>query len=64
MRLISRDEVLKRISISQPTLWRLENRGEFPKSIRIVKGRVGYNEDAVDAWIKARIKESQPGFAA
>ena len=64
MRLISRNDVLSKTSISQPTLWRLESIGEFPKSIRVSKGRVAYNEDAVDAWIEARIRESSPEFAA
>ena len=64
MQLISRAEVLKRTSLSQPTLWRLENKGEFPKSIRISKGRVAYSEDEVDAWVESRIKESRPEIAA
>jgi prophage regulatory protein len=52
MRLISRDEVLKKTSLSQPTLWRKERAGEFPKSVRISKNRVAYDEDKVDAWIQ------------
>ncbi len=52
MRLISRDEVLKKTSLSQPTLWRKERAGEFPKSVRISANRVAYNEDDVDDWIK------------
>ena len=64
MRLISRTEVLSKTSISQPTLWRLENIGEFPQAIRISKGRVAYSEDEVDAWVESRIKESRPEIAA
>lgn len=64
MRLISRAEVLNRTSISQPTLWRMEDRGEFPRSVRITKNRVAYNEEEVDAWIESRIKESRPEIAA
>ena len=52
MRLISRDEVLKKTSLSQPTLWRKERAGEFPKAVRISANRVAYNEDEVDDWIK------------
>lgn len=52
MRLISRDEVLKKTSLSQPTLWRKERAGEFPKSVRISANRVAYVEDQVDEWIK------------
>ena len=64
MQLISRAEVLKRTSLSQPTLWRLENKGEFPKSIRISKGRVAYNEDEIDAWIQSCVDGSYCGEAA
>lgn len=52
MRLISRDEVLKKTSLSQPTLWRKERAGEFPKSVRISANRVAYVEDQVDEWIE------------
>jgi len=51
MRLISREEVLNKTSLSQPTLWRKERAGEFPKAVRISANRVAYDEDAVDAWI-------------
>jgi len=64
MQLISRAEVLKRTSLSQPTLWRLENKGEFPKSIRISKGRVAYNEDEIDAWIQSCVDGSYCAEAA
>ncbi len=64
MRLISRAEVLNRTSISQPTLWRMENRGEFPRPVRISKNRVAYNEEEVDAWIQSRIRESRPKITA
>lgn len=52
MQLISRDEVLKRTSLSQPTLWRKERAGDFPKSVRISSGRVAYDAEAVDEWIR------------
>jgi prophage regulatory protein len=52
MQLLSRDEVLKRTSLSRATLWRMEDKGEFPKSVRISANRVAYNADDVDEWIK------------
>ena len=64
MQLISRAEVLKRTSLSQPTLWRLEHNGEFPRSIRISKGRVAYDLAEIDGWIQSRVEASWCGEAA
>lgn len=50
MRLISRNEVLKRTSLSRATLWRMEGDGRFPKPVQISPNRVAYKEDDVDAW--------------
>ena len=59
MQLISRVDVLKRTSLSQPTLWRKEKAGEFPKSVRISSGRVAYDSEAVDEWIREVISRGQ-----
>ncbi|MCH7510217.1 MAG: AlpA family phage regulatory protein [Proteobacteria bacterium] len=59
MQLISRDEVLKRTSLSQPTLWRKEKAGEFPKSVRISSGRVAYDAEAVDEWIREILSQGK-----
>ena len=52
MALISRNEVLKKTSLSPSTLWRKERAGEFPKAVRISTNRVAYDAEAVDAWIQ------------
>ena len=52
MPLISRKQVMSRTSLSQPTLWRKEQAGEFPKAVRISASRVAYDSEAVDAWIR------------
>jgi prophage regulatory protein len=36
---------------------RLEDAGKFPKRVRLGNGRVGYVEDEIEAWCKARIEE-------
>lgn len=48
---------LKGISFSREHIRRLELRGEFPRRVRIGAGTVGWVEDEVDAWSKARIAE-------
>jgi predicted DNA-binding transcriptional regulator AlpA len=45
--------------ISDTTLWRLERRGDFPRSIKISPGRVGYRESEVEAWIARRAEDAR-----
>lgn len=44
------------------TLWRMAQRGEFPKTVQLSPNRVGYPAGEVDAWLQARAKQeaSQP----
>ena len=60
MPLISRNEVLKRTSLSQATLWRKERAGEFPKAVKISTSRVAYDADAVEAWIQFVLSTAEP----
>ena len=60
-RLISREEVLLRTTFSQPTLWRLERAGEFPKAIKLSDHRVAYDEAEIDEWIQQKKLASQGG---
>ena len=62
MRLLSRDEVLKRTSLSRATLFRMERAGTFPNAVRLSANRVAYDSEAIDAWITKIIeggRESQ-----
>ncbi len=52
MQLLSRNEVLKRTSLSRATLDRRERAGEFPKAVQLSTNRVAYDAEAVDDWIK------------
>jgi prophage regulatory protein len=61
MQLLSRDEVLKRTSLSRATLWRKERAGEFPKAVRISSNRVAYDAEAVDSWIQFVISAAESG---
>jgi prophage regulatory protein len=60
MPLISRNEVLKRTSLSQATLWRKERAGEFPKAVKISTNRVAYDAKAVEAWIQFVLSTAEP----
>lgn len=47
-------KTLKGIRYCRQHLSRLEKAGEFPCRFQIGKGRIGYLESEVDAWIKKR----------
>ena len=53
-RILSRAEVLKRLSLSTSTLWRMRRRNEFPPPIQISPNRVGWLESVVSGWIENR----------
>jgi prophage regulatory protein len=50
VRLISRRELLDRIPLSYPSLWKMMREGTFPRS-RSLGGKVAWIEAEVDAWI-------------
>lgn len=47
-------EVIERLDTSKTTLWRMIQRGEFPKPLQISRGRVGWRQEDVTAWLEAR----------
>ena len=50
-RIISRDELLARVPLSYPTIWRLMAAQRFPAARILADKRVGWFEDEVDAWL-------------
>ncbi len=57
MRLLSYDELKpeKGVGYSKVQLWRLEKAGDFPKRVPLGRGRHGWAEHEIDAWIAERI---------
>lgn len=53
--LIPRQTILKEVlHVSEPTLWRMERAGLFPRAVRISPRRVGYFRSAVLAYLAER----------
>ena len=53
--ILRKSEVLKRIGLSAATLWRLQKRGQFPRSISLTGNRaVGWHESDVMEWMANR----------
>ncbi|WP_163560510.1 AlpA family phage regulatory protein [Halomonas sp. NO4] len=59
MKLIRRNVVLERCSISNTTLHRLIEAGKFPPAVMITSRRVAWVEHEVDEWIAQRIREQR-----
>jgi prophage regulatory protein len=57
-RLIPTKVVMAKTSKSRTGLWRSVKDRTFPAPVRISAGRVGWLEEAVDAWIDARVAEA------
>lgn len=60
VQLIARERLKEKLgdpSLSDSTLWRMVQRGELPRPIRISAGRVAWIVSEVDAKIAQRIAE-------
>ena len=53
-RLIPMKEVTTRVPFTKVHIYRLMNRGEFPRSIKIGKRRVCWRESEIEAWIASK----------
>ena len=60
MRILRRQEVVRRVGYSAMHLWRLERQGRFPKRLRLgssSRGACGWLESEIDAWIEDKVRE-------
>ena len=53
-RIIRASELQKITGLSRTTLWRLENKGDFPRRIKLGAGSVGWRNSEVTQWIEQR----------
>jgi len=53
--ILRKKDVLKIIGLSAATLWRLQKRGEFPRSVSLTGNRaVGWRESDIIEWMENR----------
>ena len=55
MRFLRIDEVIDKVGLSRPTIWRLERAGEFPKRRQLGRNSVGWVEEEVEEWMESRV---------
>lgn len=53
-RIIRAKEVQKLTGVSRTTLWRFENKGEFPRRVSLGASSVGWKLSEVQSWIQER----------
>ena len=54
MQFLRIDEVVAKVGLSRPTIWRLERTGEFPKRRQLGKNSVAWLEEEVEEWMRDR----------
>jgi prophage regulatory protein len=59
-RILRISQVVEKVGLSAPTIWRLCSSGEFPKPIKISKGCTAWLEQEIDALIDAKAAEREP----
>ena len=64
MKILKLKDVVQMTSIGKVTIWRLEQRGEFPAKIVLSPNRVGWLENEVSDWIASRPRISSQQEAA
>jgi len=58
-RVIRKPELLNMLGLSDPTIWRMERDGNFPRRIRLGGNSVGWFETEVREWLAQRA-EARP----
>lgn len=53
-KIIRATELAKMLTISKPTIWRMEQRGELPPKIQITERVSGWRESDILEWMKNR----------
>ena len=59
--ILRKHAVLKKISVSSATLWRLCKSGNFPKPIKIGENSVGWLEEEIFEWLDQKKVERDEG---
>ena len=53
-------QVVEKVGLSEPTIWRLSASGMFPKPIKISKGCTVWLEHEIDEMVDAKAAERGP----
>ena len=59
MKVLGKKEVIEKTNLSASTLWRRQKAGDFPKRQPLSDGRVGWLEEDINNWIRARFSKTE-----
>jgi prophage regulatory protein len=58
-RIIRKPEVIATVGLSDPTIWRMEQKGEFPKRLQVGANSVGWLSTEIYGWMAERAAERE-----
>lgn len=58
-RILRKPETRYRTGLSDPTIWRMEKAGKFPKRIKLGANSVGWLESEISEWLKEKAAERE-----
>ena len=58
-RILDEKQLRRIIPLSRSTIWRMEQRGKFPKRFSITPGRVGWYAPEIETWIVSRATQAK-----
>lgn len=61
MRILRLVEVVRRVSLSPSTIWRLERAGDFPRRRQVGPNSVGWLEHEIEEWLESRPAADRDG---
>jgi prophage regulatory protein len=56
-KILRKPELRKMVALSDPTIWRLERAGKFPKRVRLGEKSCGWLRSEILAWIEGKAAE-------
>jgi prophage regulatory protein len=56
-RVLRKPEVREIVGLSDPTIWRMESAGRFPKRLQLGGKAVGWLKSEIDGWLAERAAE-------
>ena len=54
MKVLNKKQVVEKIGLSPSTIWRRIRAGDFPESLMLTPGKVGWYETDIDQWLESR----------
>jgi prophage regulatory protein len=54
-------QVIQKTGLSRSTIYSLINSGDFPKRIKLTSRSMGFLEEELDSWLKARVEKDTGG---